>query len=430
MGAPTSGMEAADQPTAESLLASLKTIDAAGKAEHAAVLGYWLSIRGEREFPPLHDLDPLELADAGPRSVLLELIGGGDDAEIRHLGQTLKTGETVERIADAPRPSILSVIAKKLSLVAIARNFLAFEDEFATAEGTSRCWLTLLPFSSAGAWVDYVYAFVTIETVPAAAEVASAAVEEPVEADETAVEETAPVEEQAAVEVVEPAEAVEAVEAAEVAQVADEPAPAQAKVAAAPGFSEPAAPAAMDGFYGTHVEVSPKFAPAPPKQKAAEPVAEAVAPPPPPEPEEAEPAPVPEPTVVEEPAPPVAAKSAPLAGRLSEVRAKADEARMAKLRSNAALYEGLSAAYDFALDAEDSPEDYLKLVEAAGLKINLRSPMRPVVKLAFDGMCDDAAIAQLEAVLAWAFDRELPRGSLTKQIEAEGGLAMILNGER
>ena len=96
--------------------------------------------------------------------------------------------------------------------------------------------------------------------------------------------------------------------------------------------------------------------------------------------------------------------------KLTDVRAKADEARMAKLRANCALYEGLSAAYDFALDAEEAPEEYLRLVEAQGLKIQLRSPMKPVVKLAFDGMCDDATIKQLEAVLAWAFDEELPRG--------------------
>jgi len=118
-----------------------------------------------------------------------------------------------------------------------------------------------------------------------------------------------------------------------------------------------------------------------------------------------------------------------LQDKLSDVRAKADEARMAKLRANAALYEGLSAAYDFALDAEEAPEEYLRLVEAQGLKIQLRSPMKPVVKLAFAGMCDDATIKQLEAVLAWAFDEELPRGALADRIEAAGGVSRILGGE-
>jgi len=118
-----------------------------------------------------------------------------------------------------------------------------------------------------------------------------------------------------------------------------------------------------------------------------------------------------------------------LHNKLAEVRAKADEARQAKLRANTALYEGLSAAYDFALDAEDKPEEYLKLVEAQGLKIQLRSPMKPVAKLAFDGMCDDVAIKQLEAILAWAFDEELPRGTLAGRIEAAGGIGPILSGE-
>jgi len=118
----------------------------------------------------------------------------------------------------------------------------------------------------------------------------------------------------------------------------------------------------------------------------------------------------------------------PVQSKLADVQAKADEARQAKLRSNMALYEGLSAAYDFALDAEENPEEYLKLVEARGLKIQLRSPMKPVVRLAFDGMCDDSMISQLEAVLAWALKNDLPRGSLAERIQAEGGLGPILNG--
>jgi hypothetical protein len=123
------------------------------------------------------------------------------------------------------------------------------------------------------------------------------------------------------------------------------------------------------------------------------------------------------------------AMEGPLQNKLTEVRAKADEARAAKLRANAALYDGLSAAYDFALDAEEHAEEYLKLVEAQGLKIQLRSPMAPVVKLAFNGMCDDATIGQLESVLAWALKNDLPRGSLAERIESEGGIGPILGGQ-
>ena len=55
--------------------------------------------------------------------------------------------------------------------------------------------------------------------------------------------------------------------------------------------------------------------------------------------------------------------------------------------------------------------------------------MRPVAKLAFDGMCDETMIEQLEAILAWAFDEELPRGTLVERIEAAGGIGPILSGQ-
>src|SRR6476469_10668590 len=140
MGAPVTGTKAADLPSAETLLTAFKTIDAGERRRHASVLNYWLSIRGDKEFPPLHDLDPLELSDAGPNSALLELISGGHDAEIRHLGEALRGGhDWPERIMDAASPSILACVAKKLPIVAISRDFLAFEDEFSDDDGTTRC---------------------------------------------------------------------------------------------------------------------------------------------------------------------------------------------------------------------------------------------------------------------------------------------------
>ena len=435
MGVPGSDMHAAEQSAADSLLNAFRNIDTAQKSRHANVLDYWMSIRGDREFPPLHDLDPLKLSDAGPGSALLELIGGGEDAEIRHLGETLKMDVAVERIIDAPSPSILSNIAKKLSIVAISRNYLAFEDEFAIADTVTRCWVTLLPLSSAGAWVDYVYAFVTFETVADEVEAESEA--EPEMLLETAVapefvpndvEETTaipPIDAEEVQEVMEDVEqAAEAtpdsvedapleLAAAIAAESEPEPEPAVAAepepaLEAAPGFAEMnVANVSPDSFYGSQtVKLVParSSAPVAPAPSAATPLAK-------PEPAEAARAP-----------------DGPLQAKLAAVRAKADEARMAKLQSNAALYEGLGAAYDFALDAEDSAEEYLKIVEAQGLKIQLRSPMKPVMKLAFAGMCDDATIARLEAVLAWALEQELPRGTLAAQIEAAGGIARILGG--
>lgn len=523
MGAPSSRIQAADQSSAVGLLTALKTIDAAERQRHADVLSYWLSIRGDKEFPPLHDLDPLEISEAGPSSVLLELISGGHDADIRHLGEALRAEGWPEQIMDAANPSVLSSIAKKLPIVAISRDFLAFEDEYTTLEGTTRCWVTLLPLSGGGAWVDYVYALVTVEkeapkagkgvekpakkteakeTAPKPAE--KAAAEEPVveeaAAEATRVEpasEEPPVDKapEPAAEVTESepgpvdeelpepiAEAVQpepdeaegheelelAPEQAEEASVAapqesEEPLPvaeddteipkavkqakepvASAISKAAPGFSKLFdSLAGLTGFYAQGVKVDPIVSEDVPVAEAEseEPATVEASP----EPKSYEPAERPaaaskraEEAVVEhaQEAPakstakqPTRASEGTLQSKLEEVRVKADEARQARLKANAALYEGLGAAYDFALDAEDHAEEYLKLVEAKGLKIQLRSPMTPVVKLAFDGLCDENAIAQLEAVLAWALSEDLPRGSLADRIEAAGGIAHILNGQ-
>ena len=511
MGAPVQGLEAADQPAAETLLDAFKSISAAERRKHASVLNYWLSIRGDKEFPPLHDLDPLEISDAGGNSILLELISGGHDAEIRHLGEALRFEEKVERIIDAPSPSMLSCIAKKLPIVAISRDFLAFEDEYEGPDGPVRCSATLLPLSAGGAWVDYVYALVTVDGATKSAKPAKKAkadeveaveeplvveapaaevVEEPM-AEEPAVEEAAaeepvsqeieepePVEEAAPVdEQPEPEATAAETEETPVAEV-DEPVVAEELISsvehvedealeldepskAKPGFSKLFDNlVGLTGFYGhgykvEEGDVSGSFeqpvaeepvAEAPPVEEepapAEEPIAQEI-----PEPVEElaaeevaqvegpEVAHEPEPAAEEAPAEAIAEQPAPvslegpLKNKLSDVRAKADEARQAKLRANTALYDGLSAAYDFALDAEEAPEEYLRLVEAEGLKIQLRSPMRPVVKLAFNGLCDDATIKQLEAVLAWALDNELPRGSLAEQIEAAGGIGPILSGD-
>jgi hypothetical protein len=464
-------MQAAEEATAETLLGSLKALAAAERRKHATVLNYWLSIRKDRDLPPIRDLDPLEISDAGPFSVLLELIGGGEDAEIRHVGQSVKGGVETTRMAEAPADSLLACIAKKLPIVAISRNVLAFEDEFA---GT-RCSVTLLPFSSNRTWVDYVYGYVSLESAskPSKKEAKSAEEFEQV-ADVEAVAEAEPVEavaeapvaeepdaapETALADVAEPEPvAAEAADPAPEPEPEPEPAP-EAVPERRPGFSKIFdAIAGVGGFYGTNHRMDPGLPAAPEAEVQPEPEPEAIAedshePEPEPEPEPvAEAAPEPEAAATSEPEQepgPVAqdesnsalapardeknksdgAVEGPLQNKLTEVRAKADEARAAKLRANSALYEGLSAAYDFALDAEEHADEYLKLVEAQGLKIQLRSPMAPVVKLAFNGMCDDSTIAQLETVLAWALKNDLPRGSLAERIESEGGISSILNGQ-
>ena len=446
-------MAAADEASAEAFVSALRTISAGERRKHASVYNYWLAIRRDRDFPPIHDLDPLEISDAGPFSLLLEMIGGGEDAEIRHVGQAIAGGTKAEKISDAPDPSLLSCIGKRLPVVAACRDAFAFEEEFETADGKARCWVTLLPFSATGTWIDFVYGFVSLGGA-AAAEAAEARKDEPEAPEEPAelvLEE--PVEASA-----EPAEALDpediepqpepAERVPDAAEVEDAAADQAGRASGKAGFSSKffETLANVGGFYGKPVEVeldletaslesweseAPLSEEGSPEQSTPESPAREI------EPEElvleqsdeaasAERGPA---AKAAAPKPVNAKVEGTLQSKLTEVRAKADEARQAKLRANAALYEGLSAAYDFALDAEDTPDEYLSLVQAEGLKVQLRSPMKPVAKLAFDGMCDDATIKQLEAILAWAFEEELPRGTLAERIEAAGGIGPILSGQ-
>ena len=499
MGAHIPEMEAMESATAEALLSSLKTIEAAERRRHATVMNYWLSIRGDRAFPPIRDLDPIEISDAGPHSILLEMVGGGEDADIRHIGSAIKPSYKVDKIGDAPARSLLCAIASKLPIVAATKDAFAFEEDYESDDGSGRCWVTLLPFSAGGTLIDFVYGFVSVEQPAgseepaeaeavaeeepqAEAEAIEAAIEEPVEIEpepepdaiEAALDEMPEVEEPEAEVAAEPEAAIveeeeelvldEQVDGTEL--LLDQPAADEADESSTkPGFSGRFSEKlkSVAGFYGRvadldmgpwKVETNGAGEPAEPEAEVAE-EPEAVEPVD--ETEASEEADFVEEAAQEEKA---AEEDALVLGaedevqlaeeievqeaagqpaeqsfstgegnlqtKLAEVRAKADEARQAKLRANAALYEGLGAAYDFALDAEGAPEEYLKLVEGQGLKIQLRSPMKPVVKLAFDGLCDDATIGQLETVLAWALKQDLPRGSLAEQIQAEGGIAAIL----
>ena len=538
MGAPIPEMVPVDSASAEALLSPLQGISAVERRKHASIFNYWLSIRGDRQFPPIRDLDPLEISDAGPWSVLLELIGT-EDAVIRHLGQDIKLGLDVEMIARAPEPSLLSCIHAKLPAVVATMQALAFEDSFESDGGTVHCCVTLLPFSASGTLIDYVYGFVSLATGDGAQAADGAQPAEELESfqvplgpldvgPEAVEEDVAPAD--AAPEAVEPEPEPEPQLAAEpepesVPEVLDQ----QSEPDVEPD-PEPVVEAVVEEAFEPEPEPEPALEPTPEPEAESEPDPEPVAALEPeplelepepevalePEPLELEPQPEaalepeplelePQPEAALEPEPleleplpdlddsgapakagfsaklmesvsgfygrvvhavpsdpvedpvsdfeefvsdeasdpveaPVADEAAEhvaeptckaegtLQSKLTEVRAMAEEARQAQLRSQLALYAGLSAAYDFALDAEGEPEEYLRLVEGQGLKIQLRAPMKPVVKLAFAETCDDATIAQLEAVLAWALKQDLPRGTLAERIEAEGGLGPILEG--
>ena len=68
-------------------------------------------------------------------------------------------------------------------------------------------------------------------------------------------------------------------------------------------------------------------------------------------------------------------------------------------RTRAALYQALSLAYDFAVAADRSPEEYAELLEELGVKAQARAPMTPIVKLVFGIDYDKARLTEFAAAL-------------------------------
>jgi len=124
-------------------------------------------------------------------------------------------------------------------------------------------------------------------------------------------------------------------------------------------------------------------------------------------------------------------EDAGLADRLDFARASAEQARSADQRSRSALYRALGHAYDFALSAEESPDDYSEILADAGLKVQARAPMTPVVKLIFGAGYDKTRLTEFAAALSWARRHDLARGNFATALEAfGGGLKAIVADER
>ena len=112
-------------------------------------------------------------------------------------------------------------------------------------------------------------------------------------------------------------------------------------------------------------------------------------------------------------------------------RDTAEAARTSEDRSRAALYDAVSRAYDFSLEAAAAPDDFAEIVADAGLTMQDRAPMTPVVKLVFGANYDKTRLTEYAAVLSHAHRQGIERGSLAGFLRsAEGGLKGVVAEER
>ena len=120
-----------------------------------------------------------------------------------------------------------------------------------------------------------------------------------------------------------------------------------------------------------------------------------------------------------------------LAEWLETARASALRALANEDRTRQSLYAAIGRAWDFALAAEAAPDDYARLVAEAGLVMQDRAPLIPLVKLVFGAAYDKTRLTEYATVLGHARRIGVARGALADVLAgAEGGLKAIIARER
>jgi hypothetical protein len=120
-----------------------------------------------------------------------------------------------------------------------------------------------------------------------------------------------------------------------------------------------------------------------------------------------------------------------LADRLWAARETAESVKAGEGRTRAALYRALSFAYDFAVAAEQNPDEYAELLAESGVKAQARAPMTPIVKLVFGIDYDKARLTEFAAALSYAQRQDIGLGEFQQFIERQsGGLKALVAAER
>ena len=414
-----------DSETASETTASHDVAAAIGTDErrmHVRAYNHWVSLLEGRDFPSIEDLEPADVTDFAGNSVLLDFTCGRDNPAVPYIGAAIREEcgltEDTRNIDDVPSRSLLSRLTDHYLQIIANRAPIGFEAEFANQREETICYRgILMPFSSDGDTIDFLYGVINWKHVGVDEEVQEAereAVELPRVEFEAA---------DAAEDELEPVGIVEAVteEPFELAQPAGELPEAAADV---PELE-------MGEPLDLH---SPAGEPA---YEVAEPAEAALEIEPAPEPAET---PVPHFSWEDGPLADVESDELPtieldenagLADRLWAARETADAVKSGEGRTRAALYRALSLAYDFALAAQENADEYVELLEESGVKAQARAPMTPIVKLVFGIDYDKARLTEFAAALSYALRQETGAGAFEELIQKQpGGLKALVAAER
>jgi hypothetical protein len=373
-----------DLPSSAEVAASDDVAAAIGTDErrmHVRAYNHWVSLLDGREFPSIEDLEPAEVEDFAAHSVLLDFTCGRDNPAIPYIGSAIRDecglADDTRTIADVPSRSLLSRLTDHYLQIIANRAPIGFEAEFANQRDDTICYRgILMPFSSDGDTIDFIYGVINWKTVGATAEAAPA---EPL----VVQAELEPLEEL----VLEDELVDEAVPVEETFEQAAEAQPGQADDTGTEAAPAPVHFAWEDGpLNDGEADALPEI-------------------------------------VIDE--------DAALADRLWAARETAETVKAGEGRTRTALYRALSLAHDFALAAASDPDDYAELLEESGVKVQARAPMTAVVKLIFGIDYDKARLTEFAAALSFAQREGVASGAFQDFIEKQpGGLKGLVAAER
>lgn len=357
---------------------------------------YWAGLLGKRRFPAPDRLLAGELPEFSANAVLLHFAEGLEDPAVLALGPALAaecgSDGPIERLGDVPGRSVLSRITDHYLQIIANEAPIGFEAEFVNQRGATILYRgILLPFSTDDATIDYIYGVINWKeladqrtTDELMLEIGQALGDTPV------VPRRAP--------------------------GAHTPAPPHVSAA----HSSPAKPRTVwssdepdhdpwtagtwaDG--PTAADTAWTDEPEAPLDLSPFISAEAHAP----------------------------AKGEPhtLAEWLEKARACALRALASEDRTRQSLYGAIGRAWDFALEADSAPADYARLVAEAGLRLQERAPLIPLVKLVFGADYDKTRLTEYATVLGHARRIGLGKGELADFLtQAPGGIKAIIARER
>ena len=330
---------------------------------------YWVSLLDGRPYPKIEDLDPANIDDFGPHSVLLDFSGGSEDPAVCFIGRAIRAecglGGDIGHISDVPSRSLLSRLTDHYLQIIANRAPIGFEAEFISHAGHNTMYRgILMPFSLTGETIDFIYGVINWKEVAdsrTSAEIAR-----------------------------------EVGRAASVAPVAASP------IWADGPHSEPLSGLSFEGpgfVDGDDVlELGTRLQEDDADQGTLDLTLD---------------------------------DDAALADRLCVARETAEAVKSADARSRSALYRALGQAYDFAVAAEEAPEDYAEILDDAGLKAQQRAPMTPIVKLVFGVGYDKTRLTEFAAALSWGRREAVPLGGFSEYLTGfSGGLKAIVHEER